>query len=119
MEQKTSNKIEEMYRSYPRIKDKLLILTPKNTQFLSFSPGGGGEESKVEKIALARVDLERQLKIIQKCLKQLAQEERIFVEYRYFHDKDIETVALMMNRSRRGIFRLCKSILNKTYWLWL
>lgn len=116
MKQKTFNEIEEMYRSYPHIRDKFLLLTPKSTQFLSFAPGGGDGESKVEKIALARAEIQERLKIIRLCLNQLTRDERLFVEYRYIQDNDMARTILIMNWSEREVYRLRRSVLAKTIW---
>ena len=112
----TFNEIEEMYRSYPRIKDKLLMLEPNNTQILSFAPGGNDGESKIEKMAIARAEFRGRLKLIQKCLKQLTHDERLFVEYRYIRNDDILIVATKMNWAEREIYRLRKSVIAKTIW---
>jgi DNA-directed RNA polymerase specialized sigma subunit len=116
MKQKTFNEIEEMYRSFPRFRDKLLLLTPKNTQFLSFAPGGGDGESKVEKIALARAEIQGQLKIIRRCLNQLTRDERLFVEYRYIQDSDMSITIIKMGWSESEVYRLRRSVLAKTRW---
>ena len=107
--------VEEMYRSYVRIKDKLQVLKPRYTQYLSLAPGGGGNgESPVEKLAVERADLKNRLAFINKCLDKLTEDERSFVKYRYFQELDVTLVAISMNWSERGIYRIRQSVISKT-----
>jgi DNA-directed RNA polymerase specialized sigma subunit len=113
----TFREIENMYRRYEKIKYKLFILQPKNTQILSFSPICHTGESKVEAMATKRADLEAELKLIQYCLNAMTKDERLFIHYRYFMEKEMELIPIFMNWSRCEIFRLRKSVLAKTRWL--
>lgn len=116
MKRKTFDEIEEMYRSYPRIREKFLLLTPKSTHLLSLAPGGGDGESKVEKIALARMEIQEQISMIRRCLNQLTKDERLFVEYRYMQNNDMSTIIIKMNWSESEVYRLRRSVLAKTKW---
>jgi len=115
--QNTFKNIENMYRRYEKIKYKLFMLQPKNTQILSFSPIYHSGESQVEKMAAERVDLESELKLIQYCLNTMTRDERLFIHYRYFMDRDMEMVPMLINWSRSEVFRLRKSVLAKTKWI--
>lgn len=117
MKQDQFREIEKMYRSYQQLKMKLDLLQPKNVQILSQTPVYHDQHSKVEAMAVERVDLENRIKLIQVCLNSMTQDERLFIEYRYFQDKDMETVPVLLNWSRRETFRLRQSVLTKTRWL--
>lgn len=113
----TFKEIENMYRKYEKIKYKLMMLQPKNVQVFSHSPIHHDGESKVEAMAVERADLENQLKLIQHCLNVMTKDERLFIHYRYFMDRDMEVIPTLINWSRREVFRLRKSVLAKTKWL--
>jgi DNA-directed RNA polymerase specialized sigma subunit len=113
----TFRDIEDMYRKYEKIRYKLLMLQPKNVQVFSHSPIYHDGESKVESMAVERVELENQLKMIQYCLNAMTRDERLFIHYRYFMEKDMEVVPILINWSRREVFRLRRSVLAKTKWL--
>jgi hypothetical protein len=113
----TFREIEDMYRKYEKIRYKLSMLQPKNVQVLSHSPICHTLESKVEAMATERVDLENELLLIQYCLNAMTRDERLFIHYRYFMDKDMELIPTLINWSRREVFRLRHSVLAKTKWL--
>jgi DNA-directed RNA polymerase specialized sigma subunit len=113
----TFKDIENMYRKYEDIRYKLSMLQPKNVQVFSHSPIYHDGESKVEALAVERVELENQLKLIQYCLNAMTKDERLFIHYRYFMEKDMEIVPALINWSRCEVFRLRKSVLAKTKWL--
>jgi len=115
--QNTFKNIEDMYRRYEKIKYKLFMLQPKNTQILSFSPIYHSGESQVEKMAVERADLEDELKLIQYCLNTMTRDERLFIHYRYFMERDMEMVPILINWGRTETFKLRKSVLAKTKWL--
>ncbi len=108
--------IEQMYRSYQRLKMKLEFLQPRNVQIFSQTPVYHNGHSKVEAMAVERLELERKIKLIQACLDIMTRDERLFIEYRYFQDKDMEMVPFLLNWSRRETFRLRQSVLIKTRW---
>jgi hypothetical protein len=113
----TFRDIEDMYRKYERIRYKLAMLQPKNVQVFSCLPIYHDGKSKVESMAVDRVELESQLKLIQYCLNAMTRDERLFIHYRYFMEKDMEVVPILINWSRREVFRLRHSVLAKTKWL--
>jgi len=115
--QNTFKEIENMYRKYERIRHKLTMLQPKNVQVFSHSPIYHSGESKVEAMAAERVDLENELRLIQYCLNAMTHDERLFIHYRYFMDKDMEMVPFLINWGRTETFKLRKSVLAKTKWL--
>jgi len=119
MEKNTTFKeIEKMYRSYGNLKYKLEMLQPKYVQVLSFAPSGGGNaESKTEKMAIERAELENRVKLIQLCLGAMTHDERLFIEYRYNQELTLELTAESMNWSRAQICRIRQSVLAKTKWL--
>jgi hypothetical protein len=47
----------------------------------------------------------------------MTHDERLFIQYRYFMEKDMEVVPILINWSRREVFRLRQSVLAKTKWL--
>ena len=109
--------VEQMYRSYERIKIKLDLLQPKNVQIFSMTPVyHNAQHSKVEAMAIERLELEEKIKLIQVCYNIMTRDERLFIEYRYFQGKDIEMVSVLLNWSRRETFRLRQSVLAKTNW---
>jgi hypothetical protein len=113
----TFKDIEDMYRRYDIIRYKLMLLQPKNTQILSFSPIYHSGESQVEAMAAERTDLESELKLIQYCLNIMTRDERLFIHYRYFMDRDMEMIPILINWGRTETFKLRKSVLAKTKWL--
>jgi hypothetical protein len=113
----TFKEIETMYRKYGSIRYKLTMLQPKNTQVFSHTPIYHDGQSKVEAIAVERVELENQLKLIQYCLNAMTRDERLFIHYRYIMAKDMEIIPVLINWSRREVFRLRHSVLAKTKWL--
>ena len=108
--------IEQMYRSYQRLKVKLELLQPRNVQIFSQTPVYHDGHSKVEAMAVERLELERKIKLIQACLDIMTRDERLFIDYRYFQGKDMEMVPFLLNWSRRETFRLRQSVLIKTRW---
>lgn len=107
---------EEMYRSYQSLKIKLYLLQPKNVQTFTQTPVYHDQHSKVEAIAIERLELEHKVKLVQACLDIMTRDERLFIEYRYFQGRDMEMAAILMNWSRRETFRLRQSVLTKTKW---
>ncbi len=105
-----------MYRSYQRLKVKLELLQPRNVQIFSQTPVYHDGHSKVEAMAIERLELERKIKLIQACLDIMTRDERLFIDYRYFQGKDMEMVPFLLNWSRRETFRLRQSVLIKTRW---
>ncbi len=105
-----------MYRSYQRFKMKLDLLQPRNVQIFSQTPVYHDGHSKVEAMAVERLELERKIKLIQACLDIMTRDERLFIDYRYFQGKDMEIVPFLLNWSRRETFRLRQSVLIKTRW---
>lgn len=59
MKQDRFREIEQMYRSYQRLKAKLDLLHPKNVQIFSQTPIHHDLDSKVEAMAIERVDIEK------------------------------------------------------------
>ena len=116
MKQDRFREVEQMYRSYQRLKIKLDLLQPKNVQVFSHTPVYHDQHSKVEAMAIERLELERKIKLIQACLNIMTRDERLFIEYRYFQGKDMEMVPILLNWSRRETFRLRQSVLAKTRW---
>ena len=116
MRQHKFREIEQMYRSYQRLKMKLDLLRPRNVQIFSQTPLYHDQHSKVEAMAIERLALEEKIKLIQACFNIMTRDERLFIEYRYFQDRDMEMVPFLLNWSRRETFRLRKSVLAKTGW---
>ncbi|HBF38018.1 MAG TPA: hypothetical protein DDW50_11920 [Firmicutes bacterium] len=102
---------EQLYRSYQRLKIKCDLLQPWNGQILNQTLPNQ-EQQTVE-----RLELERKIKVIQACLEIMTQDERLFIEYRYFQGKEMEVVSSLLNWSPREIFRLRQSVLAKTRWM--
>jgi DNA-directed RNA polymerase specialized sigma subunit len=116
MKQDRFREVEQMYRSYQRLKIKLDLLQPRNVQIFSQTPVYHDQHSKVEAMAIERLEIERKIKLIQACLAIMTRDERLFIEYRYFQEKDMEMVPVLLNWSRRETFRLRQSVLAKTRW---
>ncbi len=116
MKQDRFREVEQMYRSFKRLKMKLDLLQPRNVQIFSQAPVYHNQHSKVEAMAVERLELERKIKLIQACLDIMTRDERLFIEYRYFQEKDMEMVPVLLNWSRRETFRLRQSVLAKTRW---
>jgi hypothetical protein len=116
MKQDRFREIEQMYRSYQRLKMKLDLLQPRNVQIFSQTPVHHEQHSKVEAMAIERLELENKIKLIKACYNTMTRDERLFIEYRYFQEKDMEMVPVLLNWSRRETFRLRQSVLAKTRW---
>jgi hypothetical protein len=116
MKQDKFREVEQMYRSYQRLKIKLDLLQPKNVQIFSLTPVYHDQHSKVEAMAIERLELEDMIKLIQACCNIMTRDERLFIDYRYFQEKDMEMVPVLLNWSRRETFRLRQSVLAKTRW---
>jgi DNA-directed RNA polymerase specialized sigma subunit len=102
---------EQLYRSYQRLKIKWDLLQPWNGQILN-QVLPNQEQQTVE-----RLELEQKIKLIQAYLDIMTQDERLFIEYRYFQEKEMEVVSSSLNWSLREIFRLRQSVLAKTRWM--
>jgi hypothetical protein len=113
----TFREIEDMYRQYDRLKDKLATLQPNNTQILSFMPIYHSGQSNVESIATERTEVENQIKFVQRCLSEMTHDERMFIHYRYFGENPMSIVSSLMNWQKRELFRLRVSVLLKTRWV--
>lgn len=116
MKQDKFREVEQIYRSYQYLKIKLDLLQPNNVQIFSQTPVYHDQHSKVEAMAIERLELDRKIKLIQACLNIMTRDERLFIEYRYFQDKDMEMVPVLLDWSRRETFRLRQSVLAKTRW---
>ena len=107
---------EQLYRSYQRLKIKWDLLQPWNGQIFNQTLPNQ-EQQTMETVAVERLELERKIKLIQACLDIMTRDERLFIEYRYFQDKEMEVVSSLLNWSLREIFRLRQSVLAKTRWM--
>ena len=116
MKRDNFREVEQLYRSYQCLKMKLDLLQPRNVQIFSQTPIYHDGHSKVEAMAVERLELERKIKLVQACLDIMTRDERLFIEYRYFQGKDMEMVPFLLNWSRRETFRLRQSVLIKTRW---
>jgi hypothetical protein len=116
MKQDKFREIEQMYRSYEYLKIKLNLLQPNNVQIFSHTPVYHDQHSKAEAMAIERLELERKIKLIHACLGIMTRDERLFIECRYFQDKDMEMMPVLLDWSRRETYRLRQSVLAKTRW---
>ncbi len=113
----TDNEIEGYYKRYKANKRKLeTISNPKITTKLTFLPMFHSGESKTETVATSKVDLEREISIVEMCnCKEVMKPiELEIITWRYFENKDWEDISSILYKSVSTLKRIRVDIINKT-----
>ncbi len=113
----TDSEIEGYYKRYKANKRKLeIICNPKITTKLTFLPMFHSGESKTETVATSKVDLEREINIVEMCnCKEVMKPiEMDWISWRYFEDKDWEDITGILHESISTLKRIRKDVIRKT-----
>jgi len=111
----TDIEIEKLFRRYKYNKSVLELSEPSMTSQLQLDKVSGGSiESKVEMVAVRRAQAEIELKMVNACLQTMNQDEKEFVNLRYFEDYDMKIVARCIKCCKRDTYRLRRKVLTKS-----
>jgi hypothetical protein len=111
--------IERIYRDYIPITVRLKILLPKFTAVLSPTAGvqTSHDGNKTEELATLRADLEAQKELVETCIEIMSQEQKDFIQFRYFDNQPVKQCAFLMNCEEREVYRTRNEVIVKPAWL--
>ncbi|HHW13714.1 MAG TPA: hypothetical protein GXX28_02100, partial [Firmicutes bacterium] len=101
--------LERVLRDYPAMKANLENLVGAEEAF-NYSldrvvVAGGEMTSRVERLAIRRVDYARAVGIVEAVYASLPDQEKEFVRLRYFEDRTLEETSLTMEVSEKTAYR--------------